>query len=480
MNHEYDIVIGLEVHIQLNTVSKAFCGDDNNYGADPNTQISAISLAHPGTLPVVNKEQIHKAILLGTALGCRINQECYFDRKHYFYADSPKAYQITQDIEPICIGGSLTLKINNISRNIRIHHIHMEEDAGKTIHDIHPTYSLIDLNRAGTPLLELVTEPDISSPEEVYEFIAELQKLLRYLGVSDGDMEKGSMRADCNVSVKPKGGTILGTRCEIKNINSKKFAREAVAYEASRQIKMLENGQTFSKQTLHYNTSTGRTEATREKEDAEDYRYFPDPDLPPMVISDEELNAIRRAMPQLPWILKEELMSKHQFTDDYANQLTQTPLHVHFFEQLAEMTGAPLLSANLLINNLFPELQRHSIELEYSPIDVPTCVAYLGLIITGQCSASAANQQLWPALWSNPSTPPKALAESLQLIIKEDQNFLDELIQNILASNPSQLNEYRKGKKGLFGFFMGSVIRQASGADPSVLKQKLTEALDQA
>ena len=252
MSQAYDTVVGLEVHIQLNTQTKAFCGDALSFGAAPNTHVSAISLAHPGTLPVVNQDQVRKAIQLGLALGCKINTLNFFDRKHYFYPDLPKGYQITQDNEPICIGGSLTIHVNGKTKEVKIHHIHMEEDAGKTIHDQDPSFSLVDLNRAGTPLLELVTEPDLSSAEEVYEFIAELQKLCRYIDVSDADMEKSSMRCDCNVSVKPAGSTILGERCEIKNLNSKRFAREAVIYEAKRQVKLVEAGESISMQTLHY------------------------------------------------------------------------------------------------------------------------------------------------------------------------------------------------------------------------------------
>ncbi len=478
MNKIYDTVIGLEVHIQLNTLAKAFCGDDITFGAEPNTQVSAISLALPGTLPVINHAHIQKAILLGLALGCEINQVNYFDRKHYFYPDSPKAYQITQDSRPICVGGTLEITVNGQAKRIRIHHIHMEEDAGKTIHDINPHYSLVDLNRAGTPLLELVTEPDMRSPEEVYEFISELQRLLRYLGVSDGDMEKGSLRADCNVSVKPAGSKVLGTRCEIKNVNSKKFARDAVAYEARRQIDMINNDVSFSKQTLHFNPQLGITEALRDKEDAEDYRYFPDPDLTPVHITNQELAQIKASIPQLPWEAKNELIEKYKYTDDYAQQLSQSPEHLVWLNELIARTGQPNTVANVLINNLLPELLKNDISLSECPLAVDQIAAYINLQSDNIVASSVATQRLWPALWAAPNVDPMTHASTLGLLIEKNQDFLNDVIQDILSKNPKQLNEYRKGKKALFGFFMGAVMRQASGADPNTLKKKLSKALD--
>ena len=478
MAQQYDTVVGLEVHIQLNTSTKAFCSDALSFGATPNTHISAISLAHPGTLPVVNENQVYKAIQLGLALGCKINTLNFFDRKHYFYPDLPKGYQITQDNEPICIGGSLTIHVNGKAKTIKIHHIHMEEDAGKTIHDQHDQYSLIDLNRAGTPLLELVTEPDLSSPEEVYEFIAELQKLCRYIDVSDADMEKGSMRCDCNVSVKPAGSPILGERCEIKNLNSKRFAREAVTYEAQRQIQLLEAGEQFDKQTLHYDVDRNITLPLRDKEGVADYRYFPDPDLAPVHISSEQLQNIRDAMPTMPWEAKAAL-DKLGVISDHANQLTTLPKIVAYFYALYNQLSDSKMTANFMVNQLLPYLQEINSSITDTNISVSQAHAYLKLIKDGKVSASIANQRLWPEVCNNPLSNPEELAQTLGIIVNSDDTFLDDLIAQVIAENPDQVAQYKKGKKSLLGFFIGSVMRKSKGsADPKLLQKKLLEALN--
>ncbi len=473
----YDTVIGLEVHIQMNTASKAFCPDGNVFGDEANTHVSAISAAHPGTLPVPNMLHIEKAIRLGLALGCKINQTSFFDRKHYFYPDLPKGYQITQDHRPICVGGHLNIRLNNGTKKIRIHHIHMEEDAGKTIHDIHPEYSLIDLNRAGTPLLELVTEPDLSNGDEVFEFIAELQKLLRFIEVSDADMEKGSMRCDCNVSVKPAGRIELGERCEIKNLNSKRFAREAVRFESARQIEMIEDGQTFSKQTLHFDPITGSTKIMRKKEGIADYRYFPDPDLPPIQISDETLRGIQDHMPELPWKIKRRLTQELGLSRDYAEQITQSVDIYDYFKDLVSLGSDARPCANLLVNQVLPSLTEGQSISEFA-LSLDQCTSYLQLIDQGKLSASQAHQQLWPALLNNPQKSPEDLAEKMGLIIQTKGDELVQLVQEIIASNPRQANEYQKGKKALIGFFIGAVKRSSKEAiNPKELKTILEEQL---
>ena len=475
----YDTVIGLEVHIQMNTQTKAFCDDANSFGAGANTHVSAISFAHPGTLPVANTGHIDRAVKLGLALGCEINRTHFFDRKHYFYPDLPKGYQITQDNQPICIGGSLDIKVGGKTKSVKIHHIHMEEDAGKTVHDIHDSLSLVDLNRAGTPLMELVTEPDLSSGEEVFAFIAALQKLLRYIDVSDADMEKGSMRCDCNVSVKPAGAIELGERCEIKNLNSKRYAREAVKYEAKRQIKMVEAGQTFNKQTLHYDPVTNVTSVLREKEGVADYRYFPDPDLPPIVMTEDHLSSIKAELPELPWVIKKRLKEKAQLTEDYAEQLTRTPKIYAFYKELSEQSKDVKSSANLMINQILPSLDSDSMDIDDLLVSLDTCTSYLSLISTGKIAASIAHQQLWPALLENPKGSPTAIAEDMKLLIDTDDNVLEGLITNIINNNPGQVAQYRKGKKALIGFFIGAAMREAGGnLDPKALKEELVKALD--
>ena len=295
MSHydKYETVVGLEVHVQLKTATKAFCADDATFGGEPNTHISPISLGHPGTLPRLNKAQVKKAVKLGIALDCAINKVNFFDRKNYFYADLPKGYQITQDNLPICKGGGLTIETKTGKKHIRLHHIHMEEDAGKSIHDLDPAFSMIDLNRAGVPLLEVVTEPDMRSAEDAAQFVTELRKLVRYLDISDGNMEEGSIRCDCNVSVRLKGATEYGNRCEVKNVNSIRNAKRAINHEVKRQIDLIENGGVVEQQTRAFNADNGMTYLLRSKENAPDYRYFPEPDLPPVVLTESEILAIQ-------------------------------------------------------------------------------------------------------------------------------------------------------------------------------------------
>jgi len=474
---KYDTVVGLEVHIQMNTLSKAFCGDGNSFGESPNTNISAVSLAHPGTLPVANKVHVDKAIQLGLALESKINQFNFFDRKHYFYPDLPKGYQITQDNEPICLKGSLEIEVNGKSKIVEIHHIHMEEDAGKNVHDIHDSYSLLDVNRAGTPLLELVTEPCLSSGEEVFAFMAELQKLLRYIDVSDADMEKGSMRCDCNVSVKPAGSTTLGERCEIKNLNSKRYARQAVKAEAKRQIALIESGGTVVNRTMQFDKENQLTLPMRDKEGVADYRYLPDPDLPPIVISEEHLKRIQDSMPKLPWIEKKRLTQELGLNEDYADQLTQSPTLLELFNNIDNQIGDSKQAANFIINQYLPSFGK---DVKDVSIHESQMVAYLNLIKEGSVSASIASQQLWPAMFENPSKNPLELAEKLGIIIQKDDSGLEKIIRTVLDENPGQVKQYKSGKKALFGFFIGAVMRASGGsADPKALKTMLTEILNE-
>ncbi len=476
---QYDTVVGLEVHIQLNTKSKAFCGDENTFGDAPNTHVSAVSLAHPGTLPVVNELHVLKAVTLGVALGCNISPISYFDRKHYFYPDLPKGYQITQDGLPICTGGYVEIDTDSGPRKIRIHHIHMEEDAGKTIHDADPSHSLVDLNRAGTPLLELVTEPDLISGEEVYQFIGELQKILRFIEVSDADMEKGSMRCDCNVSIKPKGSSVLGERCEIKNLNSKRFARDAVDHESRRQQQILAKGKSVHRQTLHYDSEKKRTQVLRDKEGADDYRYFKDPDIPPVVVHEQMLSSIRDSMPELPRELKRRLMKDYQFTEDYAEQLSQLPENIRLFEALLSSIGDAQSVANFIINLYLPAKTDEITQKALHRLPKSHQEEFIKMILDESILASVANTSLWEAMLNNPDISPIDLAKKLGVVKKSDQSFLDDLVAEVIESHPAQVKQFKSGKKALIGFFMGQVMRRAKGgADPSILQQKLSEALN--
>jgi aspartyl-tRNA(Asn)/glutamyl-tRNA(Gln) amidotransferase subunit B len=468
---QYEMVIGLEAHVQLSTRSKAFCADDARFGGAPNTHISAISLAHPGTLPRLNRAQVSGAIKLGIALGCSLNRSSTFDRKNYFYADLPKGYQITQDRQPICVGGMLD--------NIRIHHIHMEEDAGKSIHDQLPDASLIDLNRAGVPLLEIVTEPDFRSAEEVDLFMHHLRRLVRHLGISDGNMEQGSLRCDINVSVRRKGATVLGTRCEIKNVNSMRFARRAIQYEVKRQIDLLEAGEEIQQNTLHFDPDTGVTAPLRSKEDAHDYRYFPEPDLPPVLLSDTWLAALKAEMPRLPEQIIVQLRDEYGLSDYDAGLLAEEKAVADYFFDFCRHTPHHKAAANLLINKLLPWSNEAKQALLDFPVTMGQLAGMLELIALGQVSHTIAYQRLLPAMMEQPKETAAALAGILNLIQSDDSDFLSGLIDEVLAAYPDKVNDYRKGKKGLQGFFMGEVMKRSQGkADPKASSALLVKKLD--
>lgn len=478
LNPTYETVIGLEVHVQLATQSKAFCGDDASFGGDPNTHVSTISLGHPGTLPQLNKKQIEFAVRLGLALDSRINLRNAFDRKNYFYADLPKGYQITQDRLPICVGGVLNITTKAGKKEIRIHHIHMEEDAGKSIHDGDPLDSLIDLNRAGVPLLEIVTEPDLRSADEVDACMTTMRQLVRYLEVSDGNMEEGSLRCDCNVSIRRMGETQLNARCEIKNMNSMRFARRAIEYEVNRQIQIVEAGGRVEQQTLNFDPETGVTTPLRSKEDAHDYRYFPEPDLPPVVILPEYLEAIKMQMPPLPWELAERFKTEYGLSDYDAHLLTEEKDTALFFLQLCEHTLNYKAAANLIINKILPWCKEIQTAIHQLPIPISTLASFIQLIDSGKVSNSNAYQRIFPELIAAPNRAPEAIAQTLNLIQSTDTDFLEQIVEEVIAKYPDKVTEYRKGKKGLIGFFVGEVMKQSKGkAEPKKTNELLVSKL---
>ena len=491
---QYETVIGLEAHVQLGTLSKAFCSDSAKFGGEPNTQTSVISLAHPGTLPRMNKKQIEYAVRLGLALGCRINERNAFDRKNYFYADLPKGYQITQDKHPICIGGSIPIKITDLSRtnregvkSIRLHHIHMEEDAGKSIHDQNPTATLIDLNRSGTPLLEIVTEPDLRSGEEVDAFMSAMRHLVRWLDVSDGNMEEGSLRCDVNISIRPVGQQEFGTRCEVKNVNSMRFARKAIEFETKRQIELVESGGKVEQNTLNFDPATGVTTPLRSKENAHDYRYFPDPDLPPIILTPQFLERIKSNMPQLPNEARAELMSTYGLPEYDALLLTEERVIYTYFKEFAKQIVTPQYKSlsNLIINKILPTANELKVELEEFPLSITELITFLQLIETGKVSNSAAYQTLFPELLKQKSidlsTPlsVNSVAEQLNLFQNSDTDFLAKIIAEVIAENAPKVAEYRKGKKGLLGFFVGEVMKRSKGkADPKATNALVVKSLE--
>ena len=474
---EYTTVIGLEVHVQLNTTSKAFCADLNQFGDDPNVNISAVSLALPGTLPVLNLAQVKSAIKLAHALKSEIDPKNRFDRKNYFYPDLPKGYQITQDNAPICNGGYLEYISDGKTKRVAIHHVHMEEDAGKNIHDLYAHYSVVDINRAGTPLLEIVTEPDLRSAQEVHDFIAALQQLVRYLDISDGNMEEGSLRCDVNVSVMPVGSTEYGERNEIKNVNSKKFARTAVEYESKRQIKILESGGTIEKNTLLFDPEKGTTKPMRSKEEVNDYRYFPDPDLPPLNLSKEFIEDAISEIDLLPWTAKKSLIEDFGRSEYEAEILSrEKDIALNFMSYGVEKEQWNTLS-NFFINQLLPYRQQS--EKDIASFNRQNITAFVKLLDSGKVSKSVALKTLSEIVLSSiENLNIEELAKRENLIQSQDQDFLDQLISDVMSQNIDKVKAYQKGKKGLIGFFMGQVMGRAKGkANPQVLTEKLSKAL---
>ena len=477
---EYELVIGLEAHLQLATKTKAFCSDDISFGQSPNTQISVISLGHPGTLPKLNKTQVEYAVRLGLAMDCEISEKSFFDRKNYFYADLPKGYQITQDRKPICIGGGITLNINNEKKYIRLHHIHMEEDAGKSIHDQHPNFSLIDLNRAGTPLLEIVTEPDFRSSEEVATFMNDIRQLARYLEISDGNMEEGSLRCDCNISVRKKGALEYGERCEVKNMNSMRFAKRAIEYEFKRQIDILENGGKITRQTLNFDPATGATSPLRDKEDANDYRYFPEPDLPPVLVTQKNLESIRAELPILPSALFKKFTTEFGLNPQDAYTLTEEKNIALFYIDFCEKTNNKKAAANLLVNKIKPYLAEQNMDINGFNVSVETLSDFLTLIESGKVASAIAYQRIFPELIKATNETPLQIAERLQLLQNNDDDFLEKICRDVVARFPEKVTEYKKGKKGLIGFFMGEAMKLSKGqAEPKSTTALLTKILSE-
>lgn len=473
----YETVIGLEVHVQLNTQSKAFCPDPVQFGAEPNTLVSPISLAHPGTLPRLNREQVKKAIQLGLALGSSIALRTDFDRKNYTYPDLPKGYQITQDRHPICIGGVLPIRLGKLWKKIRIHHIHMEEDAGKNIHDLDPEHSLVDLNRAGTPLLEVVTEPDLRSAEEVDAFMTAMRQLVRYLDISDGNMQEGSLRCDCNVSLREQGSDALNARCEIKNLNSMRFARQAVAFEVKRQTAMMESGKKVQQQTLTFNPQTRETSPIRSKEDAIDYRYFPDPDLPPLRLDPDFIKAQETAQPGLPWELHAKLTNELGLSFDQATILTEEHTMADRFLALCGQYENPSLAANFFIQKVRPLLLENKNDF---PLNEQQIHSFLQLIDSQQISNSVGFEKLFPALLENTNQAPQDLAKAMDLFQSKNEDFLENLVEEVIGAYPDKVEAYKKGKKGLSGFFMGEIMKRSKGkANPKAALEILQEMLMQ-
>ncbi len=476
MKKAYETVIGLEVHIQLNTKSKIFCGDSTYFGSKPNTLVSAISLAHPGTLPKINEEVIPKAVKLGLALNSKINPYSTFDRKSYFYADLPKGYQITQDKNPILIGGHLTLEDGS---QINIHHVHLEEDAGKSKHHLDATKTFLDYNRAGTPLLELVTEPSFRSGEQVEQFLYSLRQLIRYIDISDGNMEQGSMRCDVNISVRHQGDQHYNNRCEVKNVNSMKFAKQAISFEVKRQTAIIERGGSVAQNTLNFNPDTGETSPLRSKENTTDYRYFPDPDLPPVLVSQDFIADLKKEMPTLPWVLTNEIKQQYGISDADTRIIVAEKEVANYFLDYAQQYSHVNFFANVLINKLLPFCKEKKMSLEEMSVSKDNIAEMLSMVADNKLSMSAATQKLLPEMMFHPDTSPAKLAAKQGIIQSSDSDELSTWIEEVIAAFPDKVKAYQSGKKGLLGFFMGEIMKRSKGkANPKNTNALLTKKLE--
>ena len=476
----YEPVIGIEVHVQLSTQSKAYCGDATTYGASPNTQVSPISLGHPGTLPVFNKSVMNYAVKLGIACDCTIRERNEFARKNYFYADLPKGYQITQDTTPICTKGYVRIKdAQGKDKKINLTRIHMEEDSGKSVHDIDPFNTLVDLNRAGIPLLEIVSEPEIKNGEEAYSYLSEIRKLVRYLEISDGNMEEGSLRADLNISVRKKGATKFGTKVEVKNMNSFRNVQKAIDFEIIRQIDMIEAGEEIHQETRTYDAAKNITIGLRSKEDAHDYRYFPEPDLVPVIVPQSYVDSVRENMPPLPYELFVKYTKELALSEYDAFVLTDSKAFALYFEEVIKHTSNYKGATNLLIGPVKSWLNEQSVEIEEFPISPEALAGIQTLVDDDKISISTATQKLFPALLEDPLADAAALCKQNGWIQQGDSDQLQAWVDQALAAYPEKIEEYRSGKKGLIGLFMGEVMKYSRGsADPKKASALLREKLD--
>lgn len=477
--NKYQLVVGLEVHAQLATASKLFAADASSFGEKSNTQVSVISLGHPGTLPKVNLQAVNFAVRMGLACACRINRVSSFDRKNYFYPDLPKGYQITQDKAPICLDGQVAVTLEDgLECLVQLNRIHLEEDAGKLIHSPERAESWVDFNRAGTALIEIVTEPCIRSAEEAVAFLTEIRKLVMYLGICDGNMEEGSLRCDANISVRRRGETTLGKKVEVKNMNSFRNLGRAIDFEFERQVNMLENGEEIISETRTFDADGCFTASMRTKEALNDYRYFPDPDLPPLVLSEEWIKEVAEQMPTLPRVLYHKFKEVYQLPSYDATLLTETREMAAWYESLCKCSKHFKAASNWIMGPIRSYMNEHGITFSNFPLAPESLAQLIDMVEDGQVSFSSASQKIFPELILRPEVLPSEIALQLNLIQESDVSFLVPLAQEVLAKNPEKVAEFKSGKKGLLGFFMGELMKNSKGkADPKVATQLLSELL---
>jgi aspartyl-tRNA(Asn)/glutamyl-tRNA(Gln) amidotransferase subunit B len=473
----YEVVIGLETHAQLSTASKIFSGSSTRFGAAPNTQASAVDLALPGTLPVLNRGAVERAIRFGLAVGAKIASQSIFARKNYFYPDLPKGYQISQYEIPVVQGGTVEFLVGEAGRSVRLTRAHLEEDAGKSLHEDYRGLSGIDLNRAGTPLLEIVSEPDMRSSAEAVGYAKALHALVVWLGICDGNMQEGSFRCDANVSVR-KPGQPLGTRREVKNLNSFRFLQQAIDYEVQWQIERLEDGLAIEQATVLFDPASGQTRTMRTKEEAHDYRYFPDPDLPPLVIEPAWVEAVRAAMPELPAAMARRFEHQDGLPPYDAAMMTQSLPFARYYEAARNACGQPKLVANWLMGEVSKRLNAQGVGIEQCPVDAETLAGLIGRIVDGTLSNAGA-RQVFDALWAGEGDGVDALIEAKGLKQMSDAGELERIVDDVIAANAKSVEEYRAGKDKAFNALVGQVMKQSRGkANPAqasaLLKKKLS------
>jgi len=477
---DFEPVIGLEIHMQLQTETKAYSADAYDYGAEPNVNVSPITLGHPGTLPVANEEVVQIAMALGLACHSEIERENQYSRKNYFYADLPKGYQITQQTTPICRGGYVFIDLHQEEKQIELTRIHWEEDAGKSLHDQDLYDSLVDLNRCGVPLLELVTEPVIRSAEEAYAFLTEVRRLVRHLGICDGNMEEGSLRCDVNISVRRKGTEKFGTKVEVKNMNSFRNVTKAIEHEFQRQVAEVIAGNEILSETRTYDAGKNTTTAMRSKELANDYRYFPEPDLPPVLVTEQMLAIAKAKMPELPREMIQKYIHGYHLSDYDAQILADNREQAAFFEQIIAAGAKPKLAANWMLGPVRSHLNATASHIESYPLPANTIAKALQLVDEDKLSFSGLLQKLLPELVQNPLADPETLAKGMDMLQDTNADDTNGLIAEILAQNPAKVAEYKAGKRGIVGMFMGQLMKATNGKlNPKQASELLTKALDE-
>ena len=475
-NNKYEVIIGLEVHAQVLSESKLFSTSSTKFGSEPNTQVSLVDAAFPGMLPVINEHCIKQAVKTGIGLKAKINKRSIFDRKNYFYADLPQGYQISQYKDPIVGEGSVTLDMPNGEKNIGIERLHLEQDAGKSIHDIDPQNTLVDLNRSGVALMEIVSKPDLRSLDEVNAYIKKLRSIMRYLGTCDGNMQEGSLRADVNVSVRKKGDKKLGTRCEIKNVNSIKFMQMAIDFEANRQVDVIEEGGSIDQETRLFDTKKNETRSMRSKEDAHDYRYFPDPDLLPLELNDNYIDQIKKDIPELPDEKKKRFIEKFKLSPYEANILVSDIEISKYFEEVSKNSDVKL-ATNWITGELFALLNEKNIEITESPISSKNLSKLINLIKDGTISGKIAKSVF--EIMRDGDKDPITIVEEKGLKQQSDPKELENLINKVITENPKNVEAYKSGKDKLFGFFVGQVMKNSNGkANPKLVNEILKKKLN--